>query len=134
MSTAPQRNLVLILARDFASRLATAFFLVDHEGTLIYYNEAAEHVLGRPYIEGETMAAGEWSTIFKPGDEHGNPLPIEQLPLGVAILRGEPAHNMIWIEGQDGVRRTIEVTAFPLFATENDMVGAVAIFWEPEAS
>ena len=36
-----QRNLVLILARAFASNLATAVFLVDADGTVIYYNEAA---------------------------------------------------------------------------------------------
>ena len=37
------------------------------------------------------------------------------------------------VVGQDGIRRRIEVTAFPLFAHADDMVGAVAIFWEPEA-
>jgi hypothetical protein len=55
------------------------------------------------------------------------------MPLGVAITRKEPAHRSFWIEGHDGVTRKIEVTAFPLFATADDMVGAVAIFWEPEA-
>jgi PAS domain-containing protein len=133
MSSAPQRNLVLILARDFASRLATAVFLVDAQGTLIYYNESAEGVLGRPYVEGQSMDATEWSTAFKPMDEDGNPLPLEGMPLGVAISRREPAHRSFWIEGQDAVRRRIEVTAFPLFAHADDMVGAVAIFWEPEA-
>src|SRR5215213_4251363 len=132
MSTAPQRNLVLILARDFASRLATAVFLVDAQGALIYYNESAERVLGRPYVEGQSMDAAEWSTAFDAIDEHGNPLPLEGMPLGVAISRGEPAHRSFWIEGADGVRRRIEVTAFPLFAHADDMVGAVAIFWEPE--
>jgi PAS domain-containing protein len=133
MSTAPQRTLVLILARDFASRLATAVFLVDAVGDLIYYNEAAERVLGRPYVEGQTMASDEWSTAFEPMDEDGTPLPLEGMPLGVAIARKEPAHRSFWIEGQDGIRRRIEVTAFPLFAHADDMVGAVAIFWEPEA-
>jgi PAS domain-containing protein len=133
MSTAPQRTLVLILARDFASRLATAVFLVDAAGDLIYYNEAAEHVLGRPYVEGQTMTSDEWSTAFVPMDEDGTPLPLDGMPLGVAIARKEPAHRSFWIEGQDDVRRRIEVTAFPLFAHADDMVGAVAIFWEPEA-
>ena len=32
--TPEQRNLVLILARAFAAQLATAFFLVDDEGTI----------------------------------------------------------------------------------------------------
>jgi PAS domain-containing protein len=132
MSTAPQRNLVLILARDFASRLATAVFLVDAQGALIYYNESAERVLGRPFVEGQSMDAAEWSTAFEPIDEDGNPIALEGMPLGVAISRREPAHRSFWIEGADGVRRRIEVTAFPLFAHADDMVGAVAIFWEPE--
>jgi PAS domain-containing protein len=131
MST--QRSLVLIVARDFASRLATPVFLVDAQGGLIYYNEAAERVLGRPYVEGQSMDADEWSTAFKPMDEDGTPLALDGIPLGVAIERQEPAHSSLWIEGHDGVRRRIEVTAFPLFAHANDMVGAVAIFWEPGA-
>jgi PAS domain-containing protein len=130
MSRAPQRNLVLILARDFASRLATAVFLVDHEGSVIYFNEAAEHVLGRPYVEGMTMSAGEWSTAFTPRDETGDPLPLEQVPLGVALTRRVPDHGAVRIDGEDGVTRTIEVTAFPLFAHADEFVGAVAIFWE----
>jgi PAS domain-containing protein len=133
VSSAPQRNLVLILARDFASRLATAVFLVDTDGNLIYYNEAAELVLGRPYVEGETMAAAEWSTAFNPVDEDGVPVPLESMPLGVAMLQGRPEHKHFWIVGEDTVRRAIEVTAFPLFTQAAEMVGAVAIFWEPEA-
>ena len=45
------RSLVLILAKDLASRLATPVFVVDHEGSLLYFNEAAEPVLGVPYAE-----------------------------------------------------------------------------------
>ena len=132
MSSAPQRNLVLILARDFASRLATAVFLVDTDGNLIYYNETAELVLGRPYVEGETMAAAEWSTAFNPVDEDGVPVPLESMPLGVAMMQGRPEHKHFWIVAEDNVRRAIEVTAFPLFTQAAEMVGAVAIFWEPE--
>jgi PAS domain-containing protein len=132
VSSAPQRNLVLILARDFASRLATAVFLVDTDGNLIYYNEAAERILGRSYVEGETMPAAEWSTAFEPVDVDGTPLPLESLPLGVAITTGTPEHKGFWIVGGDGIRRALEVTAFPLFTHAAEMVGAVAIFWEPD--
>jgi PAS domain-containing protein len=126
-----QRNLVLILARDFASRLATAVFLVDATGDVIYFNEAAERVLGSPYEEGRTMPAAEWSTAFEPVDEEGQRLRLEDLPLGVAVTRREPAHRELRMRGADGVPREIEVTAFPLFAHADEFVGAVAIFWEP---
>ncbi len=66
-----QRNLILILARDLASRLATPVFVVDHEGTLVYFNEAAEPVLGRTYAETGELRAGEWATEWTPTDDEG---------------------------------------------------------------
>jgi len=131
MASTPQRNLILILARDFASRLATAVFLVDPEGNLIYFNEAAERVLGRRFVEGRGMSAREWSTAFTPVDDEGEALPLAELPLGTALLRREPSHRAMRIVGADGVARRIEVTAFPLFAHADESVGAIAIFWEP---
>jgi PAS domain-containing protein len=125
-----QRSLLLIMARDFASRLATAVFLVDPEGTLIYFNEAAERILGQPFVEGRSVPASEWSTAFSPVDEHGDPIPLPALPLGVALGERRPAHRGLRIVGSDGVPRDLAVTAFPLFAHAEECVGAVAIFWE----
>jgi PAS domain-containing protein len=123
-------NLVLIMARDFASRLATAVFLVDPEGTLIYYNEGAERILGHGFEEGHPMPASEWSTAFSPVDDEGMPLPLDELPLGATLRTREPAHRDLTIVGGDGVARSIEVTAIPLFAHAEEFVGAVAVFWE----
>jgi PAS domain-containing protein len=124
-----QRSLVLILARDFASRLATAVFLVDADGTVVYFNEAAERLLGRTFVEGRGMGADEWSTVFSPVDEHGAPIGLEELPLGIAISQRVPAHRHLGIRGMDGVEREIEVTAFPLFAHTDQFLGAIAFFW-----
>lgn len=129
-TSAAQHHLVLILARDFASRLATAVFLVDERGSVIYYNEAAERVLGRKYIEGAGMDADEWGTLFAPSDDDGNPIELSELPLGVAILERRPDHRMLRIRSADGIRHRIEATAFPLFAHEDECLGAIAIFWE----
>jgi len=127
---ATQHHLVLILARDFASRLSTPVFLVDAEGSVIYFNEGAERVLGRRFVEGLGMEAAEWSTAFAPSDDDGNPIALEELPLGVAIIERRPDHRMLRIRNIDGTQRRIEVTAFPLFAHEDECLGAIAIFWE----
>ena len=125
-----QRNLVLILARSFAAQLATAVFLVDAEGMVIYFNEAAERLLGQRFIEGAGMPPEEWSTRYRPRDSEGHAIPLESLPLGVTMLTREPAHGILTIAGGDGVDRRIEVAAFPLFARTEDFVGAMALFWE----
>ena len=127
---ATQHHLVLILARDFASRLATPVFLVDAQGSVIYFNEGAERVLGRRFMEGSGMDADEWSTAFAPRDDDGNPIGLADLPLGVAIIERHPDHRMLRIQSVDGTERRIEVTAFPLFAHEDECLGAIAIFWE----
>jgi PAS domain-containing protein len=135
MQEAPQqRNLILILARSFASRLATAVFLVDAEGRVIYLNEAAERLLGQRFIEGHGMTAEEYGKLFQPSDDAGNLIPIFETPIGIAVTRQEPAHGQLTIRGADGVVRPIEATAFPLLAHTDECVGAIAIFWErPEA-
>ena len=125
-----QRNLILILARDLASRLATPVFVVDHEGTLVYFNEAAEPVLGRTYAETGELRAGGWATEWSPTDDEGRPIPLEDLPLGVAFREGRASHRSFRIVGGDRVARAIEATAFPLLIREDEIVGAIAVFWE----
>jgi len=126
----PQRNLILILARNFAARLATAVFLVDAAGSVIYFNEAAERLLGQRFIEGAGMPAAEYVKRFQPSDDEGNPIPILETPLGIAFARKQPGHARLKIRGADGVTRPIEATAFPLLAHTEEFVGAISIFWE----
>jgi PAS domain-containing protein len=125
-----QQNLVLILARELADKLATAMFVVDADGRLVYFNERAADILGAPFATAGRMHQEEWSEGFKPTDLGGNPLPPEELPLVVAVSEGTPSHRTFRIEARDGTIREIAATAFPLFAHEDELVGAAAIFWE----
>ena len=68
--------------------------------------------------------------MFAPSDDDGKTIRLEELPLGIAIKERRPDHAILWIRGLDGIERRIEVTAFPLFAHEDEFVGAIAIFWE----
>jgi len=126
----PQRHLILILARNFASRLATAVFLVDEKGRAIFFNEAAEDLLGTRFEEGHGMSAEEYTKLFRPADERGQVLGPLDTPLGIAVNRQEPSHGPLTITGADGATRQIEATAFPLLAHAGDLVGAIAFFWE----
>ena len=128
-----EHSLVLILARGLASSIATPMFLVDKGGTLVYYNEAAEQILGQTYAEAGEMSPEEWGTAFAPEDpDTGDKLDPQALPLTVALSERRPAHRRMAITGIDGERRRINVTAFPFFARTDEFVGAVAIFWQQE--
>ena len=124
------KSLILILAREFASKLATATFISDAAGRLVYYNEPAERILGRTFAEAGEMPAEEWPELFHVRFKDGRPMPLEQMPEGIAHLERRAAHDNYRITGLDGRERELSVTAFPLFARANDFVGTVIFFWE----
>src|SRR5512135_1607984 len=128
-----QKEIELILARQLAESLATAIFIVDPNGNLLFYNEAAEKILGRRFGETGELSAAVWSTMFEPLDDLGRPFDPNQLPLIITLAELRPAHGAFWIHGFDNVRRRIEVTSFPLFGQASRYVGAIAIFWETTA-
>ncbi len=105
-------------------------FVVDPAGNLIFFNEPAEHVLGRSFAETGPLSPEEWGTMFSPVDENDESIPLDVLPLAKVMRDLEPGHMEFTITGLDDEKRKIAVTAFPLFARANEFVGAVAIFWE----
>jgi hypothetical protein len=53
------------------------------------------------------MPAAEWSTIFVPTDENGDPMPPESLSLIIALQELRPAHDRFYIRGLDGHEREL---------------------------
>jgi PAS domain S-box-containing protein len=126
--TTEQKPIELIQARTLISSLSTAAFLVDAEGTLLFYNEAAEELLGLRFDEAGPMAPDEWGTQFRPREPSGEELTVEELPLTIALRRGRPGHARMQITGADGEDHEIEVSALPIQAGGSQK-GAFAIFW-----
>lgn len=125
-----QKHLALIIARELASQIATATFISDAEGNLVFYNEAAETILGRTFAEAGTMPAEGWASQFVLEDVDGTPMPLERMPAGIALMEQRPAHGKLWMTGLDGERKLLDVTAVPLFASATEFVGMIALFWQ----
>jgi hypothetical protein len=120
----------IILTRQLAGYLSVPTFLVDPTGTLLFYNEPAEVLLGRRFDETGPMPTEEWSTIFTPVDHEDQPIPPAELALMIALHERRPAHERLFIRGLDGVRRHLEVVAIPILGIRDEFLGAVALFWE----
>jgi PAS domain-containing protein len=125
-----QHPVELIMARGFMANLSTPAFLVDRQGVLVFYNEAAEEILGLTFAEAGPMPAEEWGTRFVPTGPDGGPVRTEELPLGIALLEGRPAHAPLRMTSAGGRAEQIQVTAFPVIG-RGGQSGALAIFWRP---
>ena len=129
MAERRQKHLVLILAREFASNLATPTLIADDRGQLVFYNEAAEAVVGKTFAETGEMPLDDFTAKFEPRSFDLKPLPPEERPARIALDQRRPSHERFLVKSVDGVDRELAVTAFPLFAHADEFVGIVGIFW-----
>ena len=123
-----QKPIELILARNLMSAIETPAFLVDTNGILVFWNDAAAALLGKRFEEAGAMPHDEWGAEFGPFGEDDKPIPFERLPLTVTLRAGKPAHATFNVRSAGGERHRIEASALPLVG-DGGFRGALAIFW-----
>jgi PAS domain-containing protein len=126
----PQREVELILVRQLASYLTLPMFVVDTKGTLIYFNEAAEPLLGRRFEETEELPFAEWTEMLEPSNPDGMRLEAHERPLLIALEQHRPAHATIRLKSLTGEWNDLDVTCFPLTGQSGRELGAVALLWK----
>ena len=125
-----QRDVGLILMRQLAAGLAIPVLIVDQSGELLFFNEAAEALMGVRFDEfGDTRLVDRLGA-FELRDVQGHEVPNEQVPMYVAMRELRPVHRQLWGRGLDGVQHQLENTAFPLLGAGGHLIGAVSMFWE----
>jgi PAS domain-containing protein len=122
-----QEPLELILARNLVSIVSLAAFLVDVDGRIAFYNEAAARIVGRSFEETGKLAREQRNARFGPFDEHGAALPSDELPLATALREGRPAFGRFHIRGEAGLLE-VEAGALPLVGPAG-YHGAIFVFW-----
>ena len=95
-----------------------------------YQDQVTHAFLGRRFDETGAMPAEEWSSIFTPVNDRGEPIPPNNLPLMITLAARRPAHACFFIRGLDGVVRHVDVAAIPIAGLQGEFLGAAAIFWE----
>ncbi len=120
----------IILLRQWASYLGLPVWIMDAGGSLVFYNEAAEALLGRRFEESGAIAVEDLASLFSTRSEDGQPLAASELPVSIALMERRPSHSTILMQGFDGRARKLEITAFPVTGLAGRMLGAVAMFWE----
>ena len=130
MNGGKQKNVVLILARELASNIATPMLVLDEVGTIVFFNEPAEKILGATFASVGEVPAQDYDSKWATTDLDGNELSLLRGPMARVVSDHTPAHRVIRVRGLDGVWHLIETTVYPLFVSASHFVGAVGVFWE----
>src|SRR3954454_23134961 len=126
------QSLELILARNLISGIQLAAFLVDPDGVLVFFNDAAGELVGRRFEEVGRLRREKWTSEFGPFDEFGKLMPTDTLPVTVALRQGLPAHDRFRVSGSDDELIEVDVSALPLGATDG-FKGAIIVFWRTDS-
>jgi len=128
-----QLPIELILVRQLAGGLAVPTFVVDAAGDLVFINEAAEALLGLRFDEVGEVSFADWTTAFAPHTKGGQQADPATHPLAVAIRQRRPVHGPLRIMSRDRISRSVVVTALPLEGSRGQLLGGIAMFWQPPA-
>jgi PAS domain-containing protein len=126
-----QRPVELILARSLIANITTPGFLVDEEGIVVFFTDAASVLLGVRFEEVGRMGPERWATEFGPFDEAGERVPPEKVALTIALREGRPTTAHYRIQSMKGVRHEIEAAAVPILTVQGTR-GAMVFFWLEE--
>jgi PAS domain-containing protein len=127
-ATAPdERPLELILARNLVSIISLAAVLVDVDGALVYYNDAAAEIIGTRFEERGMISRTEWSAELGPVDGEGRTLAFDDLPLTIALREGRPGYGQFFIRAEGGLVEIV-AGALPLVGPTGNN-GALVVFW-----
>ena len=118
------------LVRELAANLATAMFVLDSDAMLVFYNDTAATLLGKPFAEIGEIGAGDFGGALQLTTIDGQFLRRRDSPAGTAFYERRPAHQKVMATGYDGVRRGYNATAHPLFGPSGASQGVVVVFWE----
>jgi PAS domain-containing protein len=126
-----QQPVEMILVRQLAGYLFVPVLVVDTTGTMVFYNEPAERILGVRFEETGRIGREEADRLIELSEDPAAGPDESGRPLITALQQRRPAHARRWLlRRSDRVRLQVELTAFPVIDQEDRLLGAVAMFWE----
>jgi PAS domain-containing protein len=125
----------MILVRQLAGYLFVPVLVLDTTGTVVYYNEPAERILGVRFEETGRIGPEEADRLVELSDDPSAGSEDAERPLVTALQQRRPAHARRWLLRRgDRVRLQVELTVYPLIDHEERLLGAMAMFWERHES
>lgn len=125
-----QHPIEVILVRHWASFMTVPIWIMDPFGNLIYCNQASELLTGMNFAAEGQAPAEHYLNRFNACDLDGSPIPTEEQPGAIALIKQVAAHREMRVHDGNGDPHQIEVTAIPLIGQGARLLGAMAMFWE----
>ena len=125
-----QHDIEVILMRQLAGHLVVPVLVVNLGMDIVYYNEAAEEILGLRFAETGKLSTAEAREHFLVLDAAGSAIPPKAGPI-YSAMRDKHAHtrDIVLQRVSDGRQQAMQAVAFPLLAQGDRELGTVCMLW-----
>ena len=102
--------------------MPAAVYTTDAEGYITYFNEPAAELAGRR----PRIGKDRWCVTWRLRTENGQPLPLDQCPMAVALKEARPVRGIVaWALRPDGTQIPFMPYPTPLFDETGKLIGAI---------
>lgn len=115
----------------FLNVLSDGVYIVDKDGHLIFWNNAAETISGYPQTD--IIEKGYDSAALSRTDEEGSPLCQERCIMRATMQDGIPREDFAYLTRKNGNRIPVRTQTLPLKDDQGSIEGAVHIFRDETA-
>lgn len=124
----PNQPIEFILARQLAEYLITPISIVDENGNTIYYNEPAEHILGKKYNEAGDIEFRAWENRFYPVDDKSSPIPLLDVPFINTASNRKIVEGEYWMRNLEEIEQKVMIICIPLVSMGHRELGTLVYF------
>ena len=128
------KSLVLIRAKHLAESVTTPMLIIDANGTIVFYNDAAGVLFDVAFNDLGQLTANEWQTKFNVRDRYDNVFPLDAMPGWIELQKqrvDKIGHvRLTTLAGED---KFLAAVAFPLFTSQQQFEGGMVLFWEEDS-
>jgi PAS domain-containing protein len=123
------KSLVLIRAKHLAESVTTPMLIIDANGTIVFYNEAAGALFDVQFTDVGQLTANDWQTRFNVRDRHDQSFPLDAMPGWIKLQKERVDIGHVRLTTLAGEDKFLAACAFPLFTSQQQFDGGLVLFW-----
>ncbi|HNR06570.1 MAG TPA: hypothetical protein PKM27_04585 [Saprospiraceae bacterium] len=119
------QDIELILSRQLSEYLAVPMALIDHDGKMVYYNEAAGFILGKHFDEDGEIDLRDWGGRFFNHEGFTESTDLHEIPFFKVLSVRHLVQGEYYMRNFEEINQKLMIVCVPLVGLSQRELGAL---------
>ena len=122
------QEIELILSRQLSEYLSVPMALIDHDGKMIYFNEAAGFILGKQFDENGEIDLRDWNGRFFNNESFSDGMDLHEIPFFKVLSMRQLLQGEYSMRNFEEINQKLMIVCVPLVGLAQRELGALIFF------